>query len=278
MRRGSRLILVAAALAGSVVCVSLLTLAGSTSGGPMAAAMDRIGIAIGSLEHGLRTRLKGPGRSDDLQWLSAYRQDPQRLDHPDDVLLGAYDGELSTSFDGLVELERQIQTTLPLVHVYTAWGDKREQRFPLQQATAIWNLGSIPVITWEPWLTDFENRQHPSLPLRDERERHGMAAVARGEYDFYVDEWAATAAHFNEPLFLRFAHEMNDPYRYPWGPQNNTHQEYIAAWRRVVDRFRRAGVHNVIWVWSPHVAYTSWETYYPGDDYVDWVSTGVLNS
>jgi hypothetical protein len=30
-------------------------------------------------------------------------------------------------------------------------------------------------------------------------------------------------------------------------------------------------------VWSPHVAYEFWEQYYPGDGYVDWVATGVLN-
>src|SRR5688500_14995924 len=31
------------------------------------------------------------------------------------------------------------------------------------------------------------------------------------------------------------------------------------------------------WVSSPHVAYEYWEQYYPGDAYVDWVATGVLN-
>jgi beta-mannanase len=70
---------------------------------------------------------------------------------------------------------------------------------------------------------------------------------------------------------------MNDAYRYPWGPQHNAREAYIAAWRHVVERFRAAGAHNVIWVWSPHVAYEQWERYYPGDDHVDWVATGVLN-
>jgi beta-mannanase len=163
------------------------------------------------------------------------------------------------------------------VQIYAAWGDKPEQRFPLQLATAISDMGSVPVITWEPWLNDFENTRHPSLPLRDARSWHGMAAVARGDYDFYVDTWAAEAARFAKPLFLRFAHEMNDPYRYPWGPQNNTKEEHIAAWRHVRERFERAGAHNVIWVWSPHIAYRYWETYYPGDEYVDWVATGALN-
>ena len=70
---------------------------------------------------------------------------------------------------------------------------------------------------------------------------------------------------------------MNDPYRYPWGPQNNDPADYIAAWRHVVNRFRANGVKNVIWVWSPHPAYKNYDLYYPGDKYVDWVSAGTLN-
>ena len=93
-----------------------------------------------------------------------------------------------------MELERRLDTTFPLVHFYTAWGDKPDQRFPLRLVTAIWDMGSVPMVTWEPWLTDFENARHPHLPLRDARDRHGLAAVARGDYDFYMDAWAAEAA------------------------------------------------------------------------------------
>jgi beta-mannanase len=174
-------------------------------------------------------------------------------------------------------LERALDTTLPLVQIYTAWGDGPEHRFPVRTATTIWNLGSVPVVTWEPWLTVFEAARHPHLPLPDARDPHGLAAVARGDYDFYVDAWAADAAAFGRPIFVRLAHEMNDPYRYPWGPQHNTKEEFVAAWRRIVDRFRAAGAHNVIWVWSPHVAYEYWELYFPGEAYVDWAATGVLN-
>jgi len=69
----------------------------------------------------------------------------------------------------------------------------------------------------------------------------------------------------------------NDPYRYPWGPQYNKPEDYIAAWKHVVDRFRKAGADNVIWIWSPHPAYTTYEQYYPGNNYVDWIAVGALN-
>jgi hypothetical protein len=278
LRRAYRLVLVATALTSSIAVVSLLTKFSSASEGPITTTLDWLGTDVGLLEHRIRERLVGGlGRSGELAWFRPYRTDANRLRRPDTVLLGAYDSAIPETLDGVVELERTIGTTLPLVHVYIAWGDKPEQRFPLRLATAIWDMGSVPVITWEPWLTDFENTRHPLLPLRDARDRHGMAAVARGDYDFYIDSWAADVARFQRPLFLRFAHEMNDPYRYPWGPQNNTKEEYIAAWLHVRERFERAGAHNVIWTWSPHIAYPYWETYYPGSQYVDWVATGALN-
>ena len=70
---------------------------------------------------------------------------------------------------------------------------------------------------------------------------------------------------------------MNDPYRYSWGPQNNSAEDFILAWRHVVDYFKNAGANNVIWIWSPHPAYGYYTEYYPGDDYVDWVGVGTLN-
>jgi hypothetical protein len=266
-------IVVAGALAGSVA----LTTISSTSEGPITAAMNQLGSVFGSFEHAMRGRFQGPGRSADLRWFDSYRNSVARLKAPDRVLLGAFDSGIPRTLDGVVAFERSIGTTLPLIQIYTAWGDRPDEDFPVELVTAISDVGSVPVITWEPWLSDFSNDRHPQIPLRDERDRHGMAAVASGEYDFYIDAWATDAAKFGKPVFVRLGHEMNDPYRYPWGPQNNTNTEFIAAWRHVVDRFRHAGANNVLWVWSPHVAYEYWETYYPGPDYVDWVATGALN-
>lgn len=277
MRRRARVMVVVSVLASSLALFFLLTTFSSQSQGPISLAFDRVGTALGSIEHMVRARLRGSDRSNRLRWFEPSRTDIARLRHPDVLLLGAYDAGLPNTLDGVVGLERAIGTTFPLVQFYSAWGDKPSERFPLQLSTAIWDMGSVPVITWEPWLTDFENVDHPSLPLRDARDKHGLAAVAHGDYDFYVDEWAGAAARFGRPLLVRLGHEMNDPYRYPWGPQNNTKEEFIAAWRHVVDRFRRAGARNVIWVWSPHVAHQYWELYYPGDGYVDWVATGALN-
>ncbi len=275
MRRRARIALALGGVAAGVGAVYLLTAMSSAAGGPIAAGLQRTGAMVASIEHGVRMRIRGPGRAAGLAWLD--RSDIASLRNPDGVLLGAYDGRLPASLDGVIDLESKIGVTLPLIQLYTAWGDKPVHQFPLVMANAIWDMGSVPVITWEPWLTEFDGRKHTHLPLREARDNHGLAAIARGDYDFYVDDWAESAAKFGKPVYLRFAHEMNDPYRYPWGPQNNTKEEFIDAWRRVVTRFRAAGATNVIWVWSPHVAYEYWDLYYPGPGTVDWVATGALN-
>ena len=277
MRRRYRIALVTVFVASAAAAVIGLSALGNASEGPLSAALGWLGAAAGGAEHLIRNRLGGTPRRQTLEWLEPYRASAERLRSPDIVLLGAYDSGIPHTLDGVLGLEQTLDAQLPLIHVYSAWGDKADQQFPVELLTAVSGLGSIPVVTWEPWLTDFESVRHPAIALRDARDRHGMAAVARGDYDFYVDTWAADAARFGKPFLLRFAHEMNDPYRYPWGPQNNTKEEYIAAWRHVADRFRRAGATNVVWVWSPHVAYEYWDLYYPGSEYVDWVATGVLN-
>jgi hypothetical protein len=277
MRRSYRIITSVLAASASVGIVIGLVLLGSAAQGPIGAALHSIGGVVSGVEARVVHQLRGPGRARELAFLGALRTDADSLRQPDRVLLGAYDAALPGSLDGVLAIEDSLRLPLALIHVYTAWGDRPEQRFPVRILQAIRDLGSIPMVTWEPWLTDFENRLHPHLPLRTERDRGGLAAIAAGDYDFYIDAWAREAARFGSPILLRLAHEFNDPYRYPWGPQNNHPNDFIFAWRRVVERFRAAGADNVVWVWSPHLAYAGYEWYWPGDEYVDWVGTGVLN-
>jgi beta-mannanase len=145
-------------------------------------------------------------------------------------------------------------------------------------AETISEVGPIPMITWEPWMTTFDREVRTHLPPVERREFGGLAAIARGDYDFHIVRWAEDAAAFKKPILLRFAHEMNDPYRYPWGPQNgNRAEDFIAAWRHVHLLFEKKGATNVLWVWSPHLSMPWVEYYYPGPDQVDWIGSGVLN-
>jgi hypothetical protein len=277
MSRVNRIFVSILMVTASVGLVLTLVMLGSATAGPFRASLDSLGALFSRAESSAVLRIRGPGRSTDLEFLSALRTNADSLRHPGLFLVGAYDADLPGSLEGVLRIEETLGQPLALIHVYTAWGDRRDQEFPARIVRAIREIGSIPVVTWEPWLSDFENRLHPHLPLRTDRDRGGLAAIAEGVYDFYIDAWAREAAEFGTPILLRFAHEMNDPYRYPWGPQNNDPHEFVAAWHHVVDRFRAAGAENVVWVWSPHVAYEGYPWYYPGESYVDWVATGVLN-
>lgn len=203
----------------------------------------------------------------------------ENLRRPRRILFGAYDGGFPDTFAGLEELESRTGYRFPLISIYQAWGDRPDQaHFPTRLVQTIDRLGSVPVITWEPWVSDFDPKLRTNLPPLAEREYASLAAIARGDYDFYITPWAAEAARYGKPIFLRFAHEMNDPYRYPWGPQNgNRTEDFIAAWKHVHLTFQKMNATNVLWVWSPHISMPWFEYYYPGDEWVDWIGTGVLN-
>src|SRR6185503_1254361 len=113
---------------------------GTASEGPLSAALDWLGAATGALEHRIRDRLGGPPRRETLRWLEPYRTSVDRLRKPDIVLLGAYDGGIPRTLDGVLGLEARIGTPLPLMQVYGAWGDKPEQQFPIGVLSAIEGL------------------------------------------------------------------------------------------------------------------------------------------
>jgi Glycosyl hydrolase family 26 len=231
---------------------------------------DAQGTAIRSVRHGSRAEYLAP--------LQPMLHSMEALRHPDRTLFGVYDGGFPNTFAGLDQLENALRYKFPIVSFYVAWGDKPNEQFPARMVETVDRMGSVPMITWEPWVIDFDERIRTNLPRDAEREYGSLAAIARGEYDFYIVPWAKAAAAYRKPLFLRFAHEMNDPYRYPWGPQNgNRPTDFVAAWKHVYLVFQKMGATNVLWVWSPHVSMPWFEYYYPGPEYVDWLSVGVLN-
>jgi len=254
-----------------------LSALGRRSEGPVGALFAFVGERVQRAEWGAAQRLRGSGRAESLSTFQETRGDSERLRSPETPLLGAYDGTLPESLEGLLSLERELGTSFHLIHLFTGWGEGPEHRFPRRAAEAIWALGSVPLITWEPWLSGFEGTRERGLRPAEERDDGGLADVAAGRYDFYLTAWGEAAASFRRPIFVRFGHEMNDAYRYPWGPHHNDPDDYIAAFRHVVEVVRRAGGTNVLWIWSPHIAYEDFSAFYPGSDVVDWVGATVLN-
>ena len=258
----------------SVSLFALLIFAGSSTKGPLQDLLYTLNIKVADVENRLMD--KRERRSQHMEWFNKVRNNKEALNKVDTILLGAYDDATYESYEKIIILEDSMQIKLPIISIYTAWGSKKDQVFPLLRAQAIYDLGSIPMITWEPWLNDFDPEKFPFNATVANKNKGGMRAIADGKYDAYLNKWATDAKKYGLPFYLRWGHEMNDPYRYPWGQQNNTPEDYIAAWRHVINRFKAVGATNAVWIWSPHPAYTYTE-FYPGHEFVNWIGITALN-
>lgn len=108
-----------------------------------------------------------------------------------------------------------------------------------------------------------------------------LDSILSGGHDDLIRSFAQGLAAWKHPVFIRWGHEMN-LYEYSWsGTCNGGDQaavdKYIAAYRHIHDIFKAMGANNAIWVWSPYWvsspsdAWNSYNNYYPGDGYVDWI-------
>jgi hypothetical protein len=108
------------------------------------------------------------------------------------------------------------------------------------------------------------------------------AAINGGDSDKLIAAAAKRLAANRKPTLLRWGWEMNGNW-FTWDGTHNSRKPagYITAWRRLHRIFRDEGADNVAWVWSPNwnsgpdVAWNSYERYYPGDAYVDWVGVSA---
>jgi len=279
MKRNSlkRIILTLLALFIGFVIVLGLSFLGNRSKGPLENFFSRTSEIVQKIEEKTILSKRENKRADRLKWFNKYQNDISNLMYSEEILLGASDQHSVRSYESILDLEDSLQTTFPLIHIYTAWGSEPEHEFPELGVKTIFRLGSVPVITWEPWLSGFDEKEYPGIPKVEERDQGCLKEIARGVYDKYINKWALSAKAVQKPLFLRVGHEMNDPYRYPWGPQNNDPEDFVAAWRHIHYIFLKNEVNNVIWIWSPHQSYGYLKEYYPGDVYVDYVGAVALN-
>jgi hypothetical protein len=277
VKKSQRIIFTLLALILAIAVILILSFIGGKSRGPLEGFFSEAGSVVNNVESKVIIQQREHKRSDELSWFKNYMTNDSLLKNPKIILLGTFDNQTTESFDPVIEFEDSLHITFPLVHLFCAWGSKPEEQFPETQVKAIIEMGSLPVITWEPWLTDFDPVQWPQLRKLELRDKGGMGDVAKGIYDAYIKQWATDAKNINVPVFLIVGHEMNDPYRYPWGPQNNSAKNFKSAWRHIHNVFKTIGANNVIWVWSPHPAYGYFDAYFPGKTYVDYVGVSVLN-
>lgn len=254
-----------------------LSAVSKSSKGPLGGILESLGNMVKDIEQDNILENREKNREKQLTWFDAQRDNKFALLKSKYILFGASDNNNGVSYENIINLEDSLDITFPIIHIYKAWGEGKEYDFPRDEVDAIVRIGSVPMITWEPWLEKFTQENFPNIKPLEQRNNHGLASVAKGDYDVYLKEWAREAAKVNYPIYLRIGHEMNDPYRYPWGPQNNEPSEFVAAFKHVKEVFDSVGAANIIWVWSPHLSYEKFWEYYPGPEYVDMIATGVLN-
>ncbi|MDT0606383.1 glycoside hydrolase family 26 protein [Croceitalea rosinachiae] len=98
--------------------------------------------------------------------------------------------------------------------------------------------------------------------------------TGNGDYDRIIKKYSAWAKSANRPIYLRIGYEFD-------GPHNELEpEEFIKAYRHIVDLIRKKKVDNIAFVWHSYASkpfknypLSAW---YPGDDYVDWVAISVF--
>ncbi len=191
---------------------------------------------------------------------------------------------LGLALDGLPITSSQLTTArtetglIPqLVVFFQQWPeDTSARQFPATSLQSIRDAGAVPVVTWEPMYYRADGTEF-IIPL---------ARILNGDYDAYIDDYAARAAAWPGPIILRFAHEMNLS-RYHWGTAQKSDygpaspEIYRQLWKHVVARFRSAKADNVLFAFCPNNesvpgplttgtdAWNRMAAYYPGDTWVD---------
>lgn len=158
----------------------------------------------------------------------------------------------------------------------------RSRDFPLTRARWIRDHGSVPFIRL--MLRHNSNERRPS----DGPDRtFSLRRIVQGDFDRNLRAWGRTAANFGTPLLAEYGTEMNG-FWFSWNASHNGRASGAAmfrrAYRHIIDVTRRQGATNISWVFhvndtdQPHQPWNRLERYYPGDRYIDWLSTSVYGS
>jgi hypothetical protein len=246
---GIPLALAAALLAGPVTAA-----AASTPAGPPPAAASATSAAPRSVSSGTSASARTaaaatPGDAADLV--------PGR-----GVLFGAGLPTTGSSQDteaSISEWETTLARKLDLHRVYRRWDD------PVPD----------PVLS-----TDLQRGRTPVLSIKP-KYRDGRqvtwSAIARGDVDQAIRAQADGLRALGAPLFLSFQHEADLSSNASYG----TPAEFVAAWRHYRRVFATRGAGNVAFAWivttSTFGTPGRTDTFYPGDDVVDWIGLDAFN-
>jgi len=172
--------------------------------------------------------------------------------------IGVFQRGAPESYAGVTEFTKTTGVSPRVVSYYSGWHEAFQPGFA---ADAV-RHGALPLVQIDP--TDVR-----------------IAAIAAGQYDNYLRSYAEAVRSFGHKVILSFGHEMNGSW-YSWGYKHTPAAVFVAAWRHIVDVFRRQDAQNVIWMWTINVIHPgsgeissaeipSPVRWWPGASYVTWV-------
>jgi len=178
-----------------------------------------------------------------------------------------------SNISNIKSIEKDQDVDFNLISFYLAWDTESINEFPHKLMDDIYSNDAIPMITWEPWASLLPTSD--SVPAL-KAETKIFKYIIDGRYDEYIKEFAGILKTYKDPIFLRYAHEFDNPY-YSWSTSGkNSSSEFKEAWKHVHQIFTEQNVNNIVWVWNPWKA-NKMEAYYPGDEFVDWIGLTMLN-
>ncbi|MHB1864548.1 MAG: glycoside hydrolase family 26 protein [Candidatus Saccharimonadales bacterium] len=152
----------------------------------------------------------------------------------------------------LPTFNRLIGKSLAILQIYTGFN----KPLPISVLNGIEYNHSIPLISWG---------------------CTSVNSISSGQYDSYITGYAQSLKNFSKPVFLRWYWEMNQMNKTGSQPAGgdcggyNNGPAFVTAWQHIYNIFQKVGATNVAFVWCPGYSGGNFNTYYPGDAYVDWI-------
>ena len=173
-----------------------------------------------------------------------------------------------SSLKSVKDLSKQIEVSFDIISLYIPWEKDIESNFPGLLLDSIYHQRSLPMITWEPWLNSFKDEI--------DTDKHVFELIDQGYFDSFITSFAKKLKSLDRPVFLRFAHEFDNPF-YPWYiAGDDATVKFKKAWIHTYEIFKNIEANNVIWVYNPWKS-ENVASFYPGREYLDWVGVNILN-
>lgn len=130
------------------------------------------------------------------------------------------------------------------------------------------------------WIVEIskEMKKYPKVALQiglnfkiDHKD--GCPDIAEGKHDTSLKKLASTLKKLKRDTFIRLGYEFDAAGKY-------NPEDYAAAFRHVVDLLKEEKLANFAAVWCscPYPGTEEFESYYPGDDYVDWFGIDLFGA